>query len=79
MKKLISILLVMAMIFGRIVWGIVKGALLGLSGNAFGWTAFLSGAIINSIPGIALQIVLVPIIVISLNKYTKKSQYKNIH
>ncbi len=55
--------LLTAMLSGRIVWGIVKGLLLGVGGKAFPLQAFLVGGFIDAIPGILLQLVLIPIIV----------------
>lgn len=62
--------LILAMIAGRIVWGLAEIVLLGLSGSAFTMKAFLAGAITNAIPGIILQIVIVPILVIAVKKIT---------
>ncbi len=64
----IYIALIGAMLGGRLIWGIVMALLLGLSGSAFTWAAFLAGAFTNSIPGIILHIVLIPILVIALKK-----------
>ena len=60
--------LVIAMAVGRAVWGIATAICLGISGKAFGIEAFFAGAIVNAIPGIALQIVLVPVIVMIFEK-----------
>lgn len=62
--------LIISMICGRIVWGIVSYALygLGLSGSAFTWAAFIAGAFVNAIPGIILQVVIIPPIVIALKR-----------
>lgn len=54
--------LVTSMIGGRIVWGISKFALLGFSGDKFGFTAFLLEGFGDAAPGIAIQIVLIPAI-----------------
>ena len=54
------ITLLLSMICGRIVWGIVSLVLYGLSGTAFTWQMFAAGAFINAIPGIILQIVIIP-------------------
>lgn len=55
--------LVLSMISGRVVWGIAKAVLLGISGKAFTIEAFIAGGITDSIPGIILQLVLVPTII----------------
>ena len=60
--------LILAMIGGRIVWGIVQMILLGVSGTAFTFQMFLAGALLNAIPGIILQLVLIPSVMVALNK-----------
>ena len=55
--------LLISMIAGRIVWGVVRVVLAGLSGSTFTWALFLAGAVTNAIPGIILQIVLIPVLV----------------
>ena len=57
-----------AMVAGRIVWGIAQIILLGLKGSAFTFEAFLAGAFLNAIPGILLQLMLVPAVMVALNK-----------
>ena len=60
--------LVTAMLLGRVAWGAVRLALSGLSGSAFTWTAFVAGAFTTAIPGILLHIVLIPVIVLALQR-----------
>ena len=60
--------LIIAMIAGRVVWGIVRLILAGLSGKGFTWAAFLAGAFTNAVPGIILQIVLIPVLVMVLER-----------
>lgn len=57
-----------AMIAGRIVWGIVSMILYGIAGKAFGWQIFLGGALLNAVPGIILQLVLIPVIILALRR-----------
>ena len=57
-----------AMIVGRIAWGIASIALYGIMGNQFSIDLFMAGAFLNAIPGIILQIVLIPMIIIALRK-----------
>lgn len=57
-----------AMLAGRLVWGAVRVILYGLGKSDFGWAAFLAGAVTNAVPGILLQIVLVPFLVMVLTK-----------
>ena len=74
-KKRLSIYaaLLCAMIAGRIVWGVARVVLYGFGGAEFGWAAFISGAILSSIPGIILQIALIPPLVMVLNRSRIKS------
>ena len=60
--------LIGAMIVGRVVWGVVQVIILGLSGSPFTWAAFWAGAIVNAIPGIIVQLVLIPLLVMALKK-----------
>lgn len=63
--------MIAAMISGRIVWGVMKAILLGMSGEAFTMNMFVSVALFEAIPGIILQLVLIPAI-ISAVEYSKK-------
>ena len=60
--------LIAAMLAGRIVWGIVMAVLMGLSGSAFTWAAFVAGACVNAVPGIIVHILLIPLSVLALRK-----------
>lgn len=64
----IYVALIMSMVCGRIVWGIVSIFLYGLSGTVFTWKIFMAGAFFNAIPGIIIQIIIVPIIIITLKR-----------
>lgn len=64
----IYVSLIAAMLLGRVVWGIVRVALSGVSGEPFTWAAFMAGAFLNAIPGIIIHILLIPIIVLALKK-----------
>ncbi len=60
--------LAISMVSGRIVWGVVQCFLLGLGENGFTLTAFLTSSVLNAIPGIILQLVLIPAIMLVLGK-----------
>ena len=60
--------LVTAMVAGRLVWGAVRFVLAGLVGGSFPFSAFLSGALFTAVPGIAAQLVLIPRILVALQK-----------
>jgi len=42
--------------------------LLGISGSGFTWSAFLAGAFTSAVPGIILHIVLIPVLVMALER-----------
>lgn len=60
--------MIIAMLAGRIVWGVMQAILLGISGNVFTWQMFIGGAFLNAIPGIILQFILIPTIMVLLNR-----------
>lgn len=60
--------LLIAMVSGRIVWGVARMTIAGITGNAFTWKLFLAGALTQAVPGIVLQLVLIPILVMVMRK-----------
>lgn len=60
--------LIIAMLSGRIVWGIAQMVLLGVGQNGFTYQAFIAGAFLDAIPGIIIQLVLIPAVMVLLNK-----------
>ncbi len=60
--------LIISMVSGRLVWGTVRFLCTGLDSSAFGIAAFWAGAVTNAIPGIILQILIVPLLVVLINK-----------
>ena len=60
--------LIVAMIAGRIVMGIANVILLGINGKAYTFEAFLAGAFLTAIPGIIIQLTLIPAIMIALHR-----------
>ena len=67
-KWSIYVTLIVAMLAGRVVWGIARLIIAGLSGNSFTWALFLAGAFTNAVPGIILHIILIPVIVMVLER-----------
>lgn len=59
--------LIASMIIGRLVWGAVTYIMLQLDGSGFTFEAFLAGAVLNAVPGIILQIALIPALVLALD------------
>ncbi len=60
--------LIISMTAGRLVWGAVRLVMAGISDMEFGFAAFVSGAVTTAIPGIILQIVIVPALIYALEK-----------
>ncbi len=64
----IYVTLISSMVVGRVVWGLATFAIAGIRNTSFTFNAFMAGAVINAVPGIIVQIILIPIIVIALKK-----------
>ena len=60
--------LIIAMLAGRVIWGIGRYILAGVQGGTFTMQAFMAGAFIEAVPGIICHIVIIPVIVIALQK-----------
>ena len=60
--------LVVAMLAGRAVWGLVEVILLGVFGSGFTLSMFIAGAFLNSLPGIVLQLILIPALILALRR-----------
>lgn len=66
--KMLYISLVTAMLAGRLVWAFAEVILLGIGGNIFTWKMFAAGAFLNAIPGIIVQLTLIPLIMVVLRR-----------
>ena len=66
--KGVYVSLICAMVVGRLVWGAAQMAIMGLNGGSFPFSAFVAGAFTSAIPGIVLQLVLIPVLVRALDK-----------
>lgn len=60
--------LIIAMLSGRIIWGFAQMLMLGVGRDGFTYQAFLTGAFLNAIPGIIIQLVLIPSVMVLLNR-----------
>lgn len=67
-KLYIYISLIISMIAGRLVWGMAMFLCMGLSDGTFTFSMFMAGAVTNAIPGIIVQLVLIPVVVMMLQK-----------
>lgn len=59
--------LLSAMIVGRLIWGTMMFICMGIKGGSFTFAAFIAGAFTNAFPGIIVQIVLIPPLVMVLD------------
>ena len=64
----IYVTLVTAMIAGRVVWGAARVVLAGLTASEFTWKLFITGAVLNAVPGIILHLVLIPVLVAAMDR-----------
>lgn len=64
----IYLALIGAMLAGRVVWGLASAVIYGAMGNSFTWAVFVAGGFVNAVPGIILHIVLVPVLVMVLER-----------
>jgi len=64
----VYVTLILSMLLGRVVWGAASLLILGFAGRGFTWKAFMAGAFVNALPGIILQLVLIPVVIIALDR-----------
>ena len=57
-----------AMIGGRLVWAAARVVMTGVAQVPFTWEIFLADAFISAIPGIILQLVFIPALMVTLNR-----------
>lgn len=57
-----------AMVGGRVINGLVSTVLYGIAGKPYAFATFISGAFVTVLPGIIIQIVLIPALVLTLTK-----------
>ena len=60
--------LLTAMVIGRLIWGLAHLAVAGLADRPFTAAAFLAGAVTTAIPGIIMHIVLIPVLVMMMER-----------
>ena len=67
-NSMIYVSLVGAMIIGRVVAGGVNMVLYGIQGSGYSIQMFMAGMFLNAVPGLILQLVLIPVIIMLLRK-----------
>lgn len=60
--------LLISMVAGRLVWGLVRLIIAGLTSSSFTFSAFLSGALLTAVPGIVCHLIVVPLVVLALER-----------
>lgn len=60
--------LIIAMLAGRVVWGMARVVLMGFGGQPFSLPMFIAGGFVTAIPGIILQLILIPAIMVALKR-----------
>lgn len=55
-KPYIYVSLLTAMLVGRLIWGAAMLICMGITGGSFAFTAFLSGAVLNAVPGLSYRL-----------------------
>lgn len=68
LNKNIYVSLIGAMLGGRVVSGIVNAIVMGVASKPYGLSIFLTNAFVKAVPGIIIQIVLIPLLIIALEK-----------
>lgn len=66
--------LIPAMLGGRILWGIAQVVLLGLSGKTFTLAVFWANGFAKAVPGIVLQLILIPAVMTAVQIMEKKKK-----
>ena len=64
----VFVALLVAMVAGRVVWGVARLVLAQVQAQAFTMSMFVAGAITSAVPGIVLQLILIPVIVLALER-----------
>lgn len=60
--------MIISMLAGRVVWGIAEVILLGIGNGGFTFGMFIAAAFLNAVPGIILQLIVIPVIMVALKK-----------
>ncbi len=64
----VYVTLLVSLVAGRAAWTLARLFLAGLALSAFSWDVFVLGAVTEAAPGILLQLLLVPVLVIAMER-----------
>lgn len=67
-KGRVYLSLIGTMLLGRIAWGLTAWGLYTLMGSQFSWMIFATQAFTNAVPGIIIQLIIIPAIVVGVSK-----------
>lgn len=67
-KQNIYVSLIGGMLCGRVVSGVANAILMGVMGKPYGLNTFLTASFVTGLPGIVIQLIAVPLIVVALTK-----------
>lgn len=60
--------LLIAMVGGRLVWAAARVIMTGVAQVPFTWEIFLADAFLSAIPGIILQLIFIPVLMVALDR-----------
>jgi len=69
--------LIAAMVGGRLVWAAVRVVMTGVAHVPFTWEMFIAGALLDAIPGIILQLVFIPALMVAMDRTGLVRFYKS--
>ncbi len=64
--------LIPAMLAGRLVWGLAQTVLLSFSDKSFALAVFWTNGFANALPGILLQLILIPFLMLTIQQLQQK-------
>lgn len=64
----IYISLIAAMLGGRVIWGVSRAVCGVISQSAFTWKMFLTAGFVTAVPGMLIQLLLIPAMILTINK-----------
>jgi len=73
-KSNLYLSLVVSMVLGRLVRGFVQLCCVGLDVTEYTFSAFWTVSVVNALPGIIIQLLLIPVLVTAAEKYKSKDR-----
>lgn len=73
-KSNLYLSLVVSMVLGRLVRGFVQLCCVGLDVTEYTFSAFWTVSVVNALPGIIIQLLLIPVLVAAAEKYKSKDR-----